>query len=68
MGMTLLNQIVTNKTGKVAKTFVHLQLDKKTLTAPTMNELVDWYVRKNGDEELMACRRGVIDYKFVFFL
>lgn len=32
------------------------------LADPTNNELLQWYVRENGDEKLMACRRGVIDY------
>lgn len=32
------------------------------LRTPTDNELLEWYVRKNGDDTLLACRRGVIDY------
>jgi hypothetical protein len=29
---------------------------------PEDNELLEWYVRKNGHEELMACRKAIVDY------
>jgi hypothetical protein len=29
---------------------------------PEDNELLEWYVRKNGQEELLACRKAIVDY------
>jgi hypothetical protein len=30
---------------------------------PHNNELLQWYVRKNGDEELLACQKVTVDYQ-----
>jgi hypothetical protein len=46
------------KTGLINK----YKLEKLVVADPTDNELLEWYVRKNGEEQLMACRKGVVDY------